>query len=34
MLARIGGEHFELVEIIPAVNENFRGYLVVRPATE
>jgi hypothetical protein len=31
LLARTGGERFELVKIVPAENENFRAYLVVRP---
>jgi len=31
LLARTGGERFELLRIVPAENENFRAYLVVTP---
>lgn len=30
ILERLGGEQFLLVNVLPAINENFRGYLVVR----
>lgn len=31
ILERLGGERFLLVNVLPATNENFRSYLVVRP---
>jgi len=31
LLARSGGERFELLKVVAAENENFRAYLVVTP---